>query len=83
MISSVHGSSLPILPRELCWRNSSNAGSLKRRGQPWRAILVSKSFLVNPVEHPCRILANLDRYVYFSKDIVQKLFISSIFVPRI
>ena len=23
------------------------------------------SFLVNPVEHPCRILANLDGYVYF------------------
>ena len=34
-----------------CWRNSSKAGGLKRRGQPWRTILVSKSFLVNPVEH--------------------------------
>ncbi|XP_067050903.1 uncharacterized protein [Acropora muricata] len=41
MIASVHGSSLPILPRELCWRNSSNAGGLKRRGQPWRTFLVS------------------------------------------
>ena len=29
MISSVHGSSLPILPRELWVQNSSNAGGLK------------------------------------------------------
>ena len=36
-----------------------------------------------PEKFRCRILANLDGYVYFRKGIVQKLFISSIFVPRI